>query len=297
MSELLVITGATGAAGRNFLAEPPGNFQLRLVAANNRSIGAGGHEVISVAQLPKQKWDAQTSILHLAAAKRGAPQVIVDRVNVEFTKRLALIASQAAVKNFIFTSCAYGPRAYVESKRRAEETLQEIFKDSPTRLVILRLAPLYGPFAQGSLQSLARLAMAGVKLPLADLGARAHRLYVGNLGLAIKKILTSEAPGGLYELADQDAMSLGECHQILFQAIHQSPGCFRFPPLGWLERLSQSWEARYRPLPGAEGLHQLFREERINSQAFARDFAYQEGHSALAGIQALAAWNMDLEGE
>lgn len=295
MSELLVITGATGALGRNFLADPPGNVSLRLVAANNRSIVAGTHEVISAAQLPKQDWDSNTTILHLAAAKWSAPQPIVERVNVEFTRRLAMIAHASAVKKFIFISCAYGPKAYVDSKRRAEGVLEEIFKDSPTHLVILRVAPIYGPFFQGSMQSLTRLALAGVKLPLADLGARAHRLYVGNLILAIKKVLTSDAPSGSFDLADQEALTLGECHEILYQAVKQEQGCFRFPPLGWLESLSQAWEAKYRPLPGAGRLHRLFREESVDSTAFAEAFKYQQAHSALAGIQALAAWNLAME--
>ncbi len=296
MPPQLVITGASGALGRNLLANPPSGFDIRLVSANDHLLQREGYPTLSVSALPKEQWGPSTSILHFAAAKPKSAPAKLERVHVKFTFKLAELARSKKVKDFIFTSCLSGPAAHLAAKERAEKALGKVFKASSTRLVILRLPPLYGPYFKGEVQILTRLALAGVRLPLAGLGARSPRLSANNLIQAITQILQQEGPSGSFCFSDQENLTLGEVHEIIYQALRpQKKGCYAFPPLAWMERLSQSWEKRHSPIPWAEGLHRLFRESALRGTQLTQAYELKHQQSALKGLQELARWHQTLD--
>ena len=105
MTPQLIVTGASGALGRNLLQNPPSGFALKLVSANDHRLQEGDFSTIPAAALPKEEWNHSTSILHLAAAKPKSSPIKLERVNVQFTLKLAQLAKTKGVKDFIFTSC------------------------------------------------------------------------------------------------------------------------------------------------------------------------------------------------
>ena len=296
MVQTIILTGASGALGRNFTQAPPAGFHLKLVSANDHMIQGGDYPSIPAAALPKEKWDQNTSIIHFAAANPKSSLARLERVNVQFTEKIAELAKSQGVKNFIFTSCLFGNPDHLSSKTRAEQALTELFADSDTRLVILKLPPLYGPFFKGEVQVLARLALAGVRLPLDGLGARSPRLSAANLIQGINQILTQEGPSGTFSLCDPENLTLGEVHEVLYQVLHpQKKGCYSFPPLAWAEKASQVWERKYAPLSWAEGLHRIFRSEEISIPSVSESYPLSGLQSALRSLQSLAAWHQSLE--
>lgn len=162
-------------------------------------------------------------ILHLAgiAHNRESPADFdgYRLVNVEGTRRLALEASKAGVKRFVFLSSikVHGEQtrgaafsvaddpdpqdAYAVSKMEAETALREIERRTNLEVVIIRPPLVYGPFAKGNLAALSTLIERGVPIPSAGIRNRRDLISVYNLCDLILTCIRHPAAAGKTFLA------------------------------------------------------------------------------------------------
>ena len=292
MSLNLVITGASGFVGRSLLANPPLGFNLKLVAANDHQIITQG-QVIKAYQIPTETWGPDTSILHLASARRGASAAKREKVDFQFTLRIAQKAAKEGARDFVFLSCLQGEAA--PYKQRAEAALAPLFQNSSTRLIMLVLPNVYGPLGQSLENRLVRLAKAGVKLPLAHLGDPQPRLYVGNLTHALRLLFTQSIPSGVYWISDGDELAWGEFYDVVYQRLQGVQGCFRFAPVEWLLRLGEWLQTKEAEPPWLHYWRRLFAAKDVRGNDFAQAVGWQPPLTPLAALDEWLSWEAGLE--
>jgi nucleoside-diphosphate-sugar epimerase len=159
-------------------------------------------------------------VVHLAGIAhtgRSVDRAAYDRVNRQATARLAMAATQASVKHFVFVSsirAQSGPAAdhalterddpaptdaYGASKLAAEEAV----RGSGVPFTILRPVLLYGPGVKGNLALLARAAATRLPLPVKDFANRRSLLGIDNFVSALAFVLATPATiGETYVVAD-----------------------------------------------------------------------------------------------
>jgi len=222
-----IITGSSGFVGLNLI-----NYIQEKV------IG----DVIPLSlrkALPKVLEPANT-IIHLAGKAHDLkntsnPQEYFD-VNYGKTKELFDLFVQSDIKDFIYFSSvkavadtvvdilkediiAFPKTPYGQSKLQAEEYL--LSKELPVgkRLFILRPCMIHGPGNKGNLNLLYKVVNKGVPYPLGAFDNERSFLSIDNLLFIIEQILKDPSiPGGIYNVADDTALSTTEVIEIIGQS-------------------------------------------------------------------------------
>lgn len=136
---------------------------------------------------------------HRPACGRPDLMRLFHDVNVKGTENVCRVAVDAGVRAVVLMSSAavYGrslragpaaetavclpDSAYGASKLAAEQAAQELTRGSSTRLVVLRLATVYGPGTRGNITRLMRMARRGVIIAVAPGTARKSLLFIEDL--------------------------------------------------------------------------------------------------------------------
>jgi UDP-glucose 4-epimerase len=229
----LLLTGASGFVGQNFLKIFSKNDEYQIIAFDRAKDLSDQLKNIDV-------------IVH-AAGLAHSPH-IQDRGsyikgNFELTKQLAIAARNTGVKTFIFLStikvlgeynleqnplletAPYRPSDfYSESKVMAEEFLKQYWSNG---LVILRPVVIYGPQVKGNFKTLAKFSH--LPLPLAGIKAKRSILFVGNLIQTIEQYLNFENKLHFQNCADTNALTISEILNLMAQAQNKKSRCFYFP--------------------------------------------------------------------
>ncbi|MEO8172289.1 MAG: NAD-dependent epimerase/dehydratase family protein [Sediminibacterium sp.] len=232
------ITGASGFVGSNLVSYLAKKFAL---------------VTSKVRYLPEQVFDLKGSfaVVHLAGKAHDLKNVSVPQeyyeVNYELTKQLydAFIASQSA--KFIFVSSvkavadhADGPvteeqephpkNHYGKSKRLAEEYIEAQSLPPGKSYYILRPCMIHGPGNKGNLNLLYKFVSKGLPYPLAAFSNKRSFLSVENLCFVIKEILERDnIPSGIYNVADDEALSTNEIVSILAGSLNKKPWLLKIP--------------------------------------------------------------------
>ena len=177
---MILVTGATGFIGHHLVEELRSRGQpVRVLTRDPAAVGerwGGGVEIVPGDLLVPPTLEAAVrgarTVVHLAAAlpQSGAAPGRFHDVNVDGTRHLAAAAAGAGVRRFILGSSAgvYGdgtdaaPRPegapleaaspYDRSKLNAERAAATGLGGEPARLVVLRIAGVYGPGRSSTLE-------------------------------------------------------------------------------------------------------------------------------------------------
>ena len=218
-----------------------------------------GHEVRSISR--EAIWTAESyagceAVVHLAnVAHTAAGEALLQRVNVEGTRRAAECAAERGVKRFVYISSikASGEQtakwpldgsetpapqdAYGRAKLAAERALVEVSARSGMAAIVLRPPLVYGPRVRWKFLSLIRAIARGWPLPLAAIRNRRSLLYVGNLADAIACCIEApRPPTGALPVSDGQAVSTPELCHALGRALARPARLFPVPT-GVLELL------------------------------------------------------------
>ncbi len=205
----VLVTGATGFVGSvlvSRLAATP-SWQVRAVCRTPPSSPPAGIEWRAGPELgPDADWRPLLSgvdvIVHLAArvhvmeaaGPSAAPQF--HRTNVEGTRRLAVQATSAGVRRFVFLSSikvngeqgrfnedspAVPVDPYAVSKSEGERVLRDLARSAPLEVVILRPPLVYGPGVKANFLSLLNAVRRGIPLPFGAIANRRSLVNVDNL--------------------------------------------------------------------------------------------------------------------
>jgi nucleoside-diphosphate-sugar epimerase len=176
----IVVTGASGFVGRNFLASIAGRYRLFCLARRSRlEAGIPEYENMRWTQVDVASWDTLRDVVRCVKEHGGAEYVLhlagyydfhnmehpeYERTNVTGTRNVLKMAQQLGVKRFIFASslaaCTFPPDgqsltenslpdatfAYARSKRKGEDLIREYEEWFPS--AIIRMAAVYSDWCE-----------------------------------------------------------------------------------------------------------------------------------------------------
>jgi nucleoside-diphosphate-sugar epimerase len=233
VSEMILVTGATGFVGRHVVRELGSRGQrLRVLTRDPARVPPGiaveiaRGDVLDPASLPAALAGVD-AVVHLAASvpAPGAPAARVRETNVQGTADLAEAAVRAGVRRFVLGSSAgvYGDGRgttphredsslharsdYERSKAEAEGVVRDALGRSKVDLVLLRIAGVYGPGRPATLAFYRELLRRRLWLhgPATLL---VHPTYVGDVAQAIgAAIVAPGAAGRTLNIAGERAIT------------------------------------------------------------------------------------------
>lgn len=232
-----IITGTTGFVGVN------------LVPYLNK-LGIITQPVGRLDLLGEIKFSNTDSIIHLAGKahdlKKTSNPDEYYQVNFELTKKLYDAFLESDAKKFIFISSVKAIADVVEgvltedsspnpitdygkSKLMAEQYIQRQPLPSDKSYYILRPCMIHGPGNKGNLNLLYKFVQKGVPYPLAAFNNKRSFLSVENLCFVIAKVLRMDIPSGIYNVADDNALSTNEVVKILAKSLNKQPKLWAIP--------------------------------------------------------------------
>lgn len=130
------------------------------------------------------------------------------------------------------TPCPVGP--YGESKVEAEKYINSRLEAQPGAfegrdVVILRPCMIHGPGNKGNLNLLYGFVKKGLPWPLGAFENKRTFTSIGNLTEVIKGLLTTPVESGIYNMADDEALSTNELIEVMCEAMGKKAHVMRIP--------------------------------------------------------------------
>ena len=146
--------------------------------------------------------------------------------------------------------CPVGP--YGESKVRAEEYILSKLKDEPERfskcdVIILRPCMIHGPGNKGNLNLLYGFVKKGMPWPLGAFENRRTFTSVDNLTFVISGLLSKNIESGIYNIADDKALSTNELIDVMCTAMGKKSHIWRISK-GLINFMAKTGDVLHLPL-------------------------------------------------
>lgn len=191
------------------------------------------------------------AIIHLAGkahdTKNKSAADVYFKVNTDLTKKvLDYFSERPDIKKFIFfssvkaavdkvpgdiltedvTPCPVGP--YGESKVLAENYIMDSLSSNPDNysdrnVIILRPCMIHGPGNKGNLNLLYGFVKKNLPWPLGAFENRRTFTSIDNLIYVISGLLNKSVESGIYNMADDDALSTNELIEVMCSAMGLTP--------------------------------------------------------------------------
>ncbi|SHG27020.1 Nucleoside-diphosphate-sugar epimerase [Flavobacterium segetis] len=259
----IAITGASGFVGGNLIKYLKPKCELNK---------------LSLRYLKNQKIEIREDIvIHLAGKAHDTKKVsnpsAYYEANFELTKQLfdAFLQSEASVFIFMSTVKAaadlvvavlmediipYPKTHYGIAKRQAEEYILATSLPQGKRVYILRPCMIHGPGNKGNLNLLYKLVSKGIPWPLGDFKNQRSFLSIENLCFVINELLKNNTiPSGVYNIADDDALSTNELIQLLGKSLNKNNKIINVPS-SWIKKVATIGDYLHLPL-NSERLQKL----------------------------------------
>lgn len=228
-----LITGSSGFVGQNLVP------YLRKADIVTHCISR--NELENITERFLHNCDA---IVHLAGKahdlKKSAQPEEYYQVNFELTKRLYDEFLRSGAKKFIFISSVKAsadrvdgilyedsipnPQTdYGKSKLMAENYIQSQTLPEGKSYYILRPCMIHGPGNKGNLNLLYKFVEKGIPYPLAAFHNQRSFLSIENLCFVIKVILKQNISSGIYQVADDEALSTNKVVSLLAESLNKKP--------------------------------------------------------------------------
>lgn len=231
------ITGASGFVGINLVQYFSALEEYKPIAVNLR------------VDLPI--FEQGAIVIHLAGKAHDLRNIAASdeyyEINTKLSQKVfdAFLASDASV--FIFLSSVKAAADKVEgilteemvpqpathygkSKLIAEEYMLSSKVPLPKKLYVLRPCMIHGPGNKGNLNLLYKFVKTGIPFPLGAFRNRRSLLSIENLCFIIHSMISTEAPSGIYNAADDMALSTTEIITIIGECLGKRPIIWNIPP-------------------------------------------------------------------
>jgi nucleoside-diphosphate-sugar epimerase len=231
LSKVIFITGSTGFIGSSLLR----HFKSEDIKSASR-----GNE---------SRFEDAKVVIHLAGKAHDLKNVsnpdVYYQVNTELTQKIfdAFLTSKAKVFITLSTVKAIADEVegsltedqipnpitnYGKSKLLAEQYI--LSRDIPEgkRVYILRPCMIHGPDNKGNLNLLYKLVSKGIPWPLGAFDNKRSFCSIDNLLFIIKELIEFEnIPSGVYNIADDEALSTNAVISILAESQNRDPKILR----------------------------------------------------------------------
>ncbi len=236
----ILITGIHGFVGSNLvntLKEHSSIYGVDIVAPKREGV----IKTFSWQDMDNGLLPEVDAIIHLAGkahdTKNRAAADIYFKINTELTKKIYNHYLNSSATKFIFFSTAkaaadrvigeylteevipspVGP--YGESKIRAEEYILSTKPAEGKHLYILRPCMIHGPGNKGNLNLLYSMVRKGIPWPLGAFENRRTFTSIDNLTYVIDSLLLQEIDSGIYNMADDEALSTNQLIQLICESL------------------------------------------------------------------------------
>ena len=238
----ILITGIHGFVGSNLVSALKKDniiYGLDIVAPEKDGVV----KTFSWEDLDNDKLPQVDAIIHLAGkahdTKNKSAADIYFKVNTDLTKKcFDYFLKYKDIKKFIFfssvkaavdnvpgdvltedvTPCPVG--SYGESKVKAEEyILGNLDKAEDRQVIILRPCMIHGPGNKGNLNLLYGFVKKGLPWPLGAYENRRTFTSIDNLKTVISGLLNKTVESGIYNMADDEALSTNELIDVMCAAM------------------------------------------------------------------------------
>jgi len=238
----ILITGVHGFVGSNLVNSLKADntiYGLDIVAPAKDGVV----KTYSWNDLDTDNIPPVAAIIHLAGkahdTKNKSAADVYFKINTDLTKKVFdYFSAHTEIKKFIFfssvkaavdkvpgdmltedvTPCPVGP--YGESKVKAEEYIQNnLSKAEGRQVIILRPCMIHGPGNKGNLNLLYGFVKKGLPWPLGAFENRRTFTSVDNLTFVINGLLKRNIESGIYNMADDDALSTNELIDVMCRAM------------------------------------------------------------------------------
>jgi nucleoside-diphosphate-sugar epimerase len=240
MKGSILITGSTGFVGQNLLTYLQTDHKFARM------------DKTELQNISPDAINSYNSIIHLAGKahdlKKASNPEEYYQVNFELTKKLYDAFLNSNAKKFIFVSSVKvaadtvdqiltedvvpDPKTgYGKSKLMAEQYIQSQVLPQGKSYYILRPCMIHGPGNKGNLNLLYQVVKKGIPYPLAGFNNKRSFLSVENLCFIIKELISrQDIPSGIYNVADDEALSTSEVVTILAQSLNKKPRLWKISP-------------------------------------------------------------------
>ena len=245
----ILITGIHGFVGQNLMP----------------SLEAKGHTIYGLGRTGDYVWNDLESdriphvdaIIHLAGkahdTKNQTEADVYFKVNRDLTMKVfSYFLNHQDIKKFIFfssvkaaadqvvgeiltedvTPTPKGP--YGESKAEAEKQLNDVWKQALStqtdgrQLYILRPCMMHGPGNKGNLNLLYKVVNAGFPWPLGAFENKRSFCSIQNVCFVVKQLLEQPVESGIYNLADDEALSTNTLVEIIADCLGNKAKIWKF---------------------------------------------------------------------
>lgn len=229
----LLITGTNGYLGSNFLNLHKNKFTFKKFS-------------LLTQKLEDIKFNEIDIILHCAALvhqKVEHSYAKYHEINVDYPLKLAKLAKQNGVKQFVFIStiAVYGEdkekldentlyepiTPYGKSKLEAEKKLLEL-NDDNFLVSIIRPPMIYGKNAPGNIDSLIKLVKKLPVLPLGKIENKRTFISIQNLCYIIDEIITQQK-NGIFLASDDEPLSTSKLIELIAKNLDKKIYLIKIP--------------------------------------------------------------------
>lgn len=250
----ILITGIHGFVGSNLVKILKGKneiYGLDIIAPEKEGV----EKTYSWDDLDNGNIPEVDAIIHLAGkahdTKNRSSAEVYFKVNTDLTKKIFdYFSCHPNIKKFIFFSsvkaavdkvpgdvlteevspCPVGP--YGESKVKAEKYIQDVLSRKPQNftdrgVIVLRPCMIHGPGNKGNLNLLYGFVRKNMPWPLGAFDNHRTFTSVDNLTFVISEILANDVKSGIYNMADDDALSTNELIEVMCKALGLRPHIWR----------------------------------------------------------------------
>lgn len=252
----LLITGIHGFVGTNLVKALKDHYDiygLDIISPEHDGV----IRTFSWNDLENNRIPRVDAIIHLAGkahdTKNKSAADVYFKVNTDLTKKVFdYFTAHKSIEKFIFfssvkaavdkapgeiltedvTPCPVGP--YGESKVRAEEYILARLSDEPAAytgrdVIIMRPCMIHGPGNKGNLNLLYGVISKGIPWPLGAFDNRRTFTSIDNLTFVIGRILSSHVESGIYNMADDEALSTNELIRVMCKAMDKKARIIKLP--------------------------------------------------------------------
>lgn len=246
----ILISGATGFIGTNLIAylnEKMDNVSFVYLVRNKR--GEGGEVLWK--ELSEQHLNNIDTVIHLAGLAHDTKNTLDENayyeVNYELTKKLYNLYMKSSATKFIYTSSVkaiadtvdgvlnedVSPKPatpYGMSKLKAERYIQQLSLGvNDKQHYILRPCMVHGPGNKGNLNLLYKFVKKGLPYPLGAYQNTRSFLSIDNFCFVCHQLVTKKIDSGVYNLADDKALSTQELYNLIATTIQKKAGVLKLP--------------------------------------------------------------------